>query len=154
MITLTTATIYWLLYFNFNHTIHIYKNISFLSPQICCGVYTPMNRDSFIYLGGILGFDLRVSCFLGRCFTTWAMPAVPFACFLFVYYLFVVCLFEIRSYIYAEASLYCDPSFHASHIAGWRVCSMGFYWLPYDLMNLLPRLASNRDSLNLCLLSS
>jgi hypothetical protein len=31
---------------------------------------------------------------------------------------------------------------------------MGFYWLPYDLMNLLPRLASNRDSLNLCLLSS
>jgi hypothetical protein len=84
---------------------------------------------------------------LGRCSTTWATPPVFFA----------LVIFEIRSHIYAWAGLDHDPSIYACCI-GWddRLMPPGpaFYWLGWNLMNFLPRLASNCNPPHLCLLSS
>jgi hypothetical protein len=74
--------------------------------------------------------------------------------------LFALVTFEIRSHVYAQAGLYHDWSSYVCflHSSDNRnilpIQLFSYYWLRWNLMNLLPGMASNHNPPNLCLPSS
>jgi hypothetical protein len=98
--------------------------------------------EHFFFFFTILGFELRALHLLGRC----SITPNPF-CFI---------------YFSSRVSCFCpglvsdhDPPTYGLPCLGLRTCiTTLFYLLKWCLANFFPKLASNCDPLDLCLLSS
>jgi hypothetical protein len=90
-----------------------------------------------------LGFELRVSCLLGKCSITWTMPSV----------LFALVTFQAGSCTFYQASVDCDLPTDVCHIAGITEWTTMPGLLKWRLANFLSGLVLKHNPPNLCLLN-